>query len=76
VMWMLDHPAEGVRVPDELPHEFILKVSKPYLGRWISRPSDWTPLKDRDRTFDAWTRPDLDLRDPWQFRNFLVTDAG
>ena len=76
VLWMLDHPAEGVRVPDELPHEFILKVAKPYLGRWISRASDWTPLKDRDRSFDAWNKPDLDLRDPWQFRNFLVTDAG
>jgi len=75
-MWMLENPAEGVRVPDELPHEFILATAKPYLGRWISKPADWTPLTGRDRTFDAYTRPDLDPRDPWQFRNFLVTDAG
>lgn len=72
VLWMLEHPAEGVRVPDELPHEFILGVAKPYLGRWISKASDWTPLRGRDRSFDAYNRPDLDLRVPWQFQNFLV----
>ena len=73
---MLKNPAEGLRVPDELPHEFILGVAKPYLGRWISKASDWTPLKGRDRTFDAYNKPDLDRKDPWQFQNFLVTDAG
>jgi homospermidine synthase len=75
-MWMMENPAEGVRVPDELPHEFILKISKPYLGRWISKSSDWTPLKERDQTFAGYNKPDLDLKDPWQFKNFLVTDAG
>jgi homospermidine synthase len=48
----------------------------PYLGKWISKPSDWTPLKDRDQTFAKYNKPDLDLKDPWQFKNFLVTDAG
>ena len=76
VMWMMENPAEGVRVPDELPHEFILNIAKPYLGLWISKASDWTPLEGRDRTFAAYNKPDLDLKDPWQFRNFLVTDAG
>jgi homospermidine synthase len=76
VLWMLDHPAEGVRVPDELPHEVILSVAKPYLGRWISKASDWTPLKDRDRTFAAYNKPDLDVKDPWQFQNFLLQDSG
>ncbi|HVZ66187.1 MAG TPA: saccharopine dehydrogenase C-terminal domain-containing protein [Lacunisphaera sp.] len=75
-MWMMENPQEGVRVPDELPHDYILKIAKPYLGRWISKPSDWTPLKDRDQTFAKYNKPDLDLRDPWQFKNFLVTDAG
>lgn len=75
-MWMIQHPLEGVRVPDDLPHEFILKTAKPYLGRWISKPSDWTPLKGRDTTFAKYNQPDLDLKDPWQFKNFLVTDAG
>ena len=75
-MWMIRNPLEGVRVPDELPHDFILKVSKPYLGKWISKPYDWTPLKNRDTTFDAYAKPDLDRKDPWQFKNFLISDAG
>ena len=75
-MWMMENPTEGVCVPDELPHDYILKIAKPYLGRWISKASDWTPLKGRDQTFQKHNKPDLDLRDPWQFKNFLVTDAG
>lgn len=75
-MWMIENPEQGVRVPDELPHDYILNISYPYLGRWISKASDWTPLKGRDRTFARHNKPDLDLRDPWQFKNFLVTDAG
>lgn len=75
-MWMIENPARGVVVPDDLPHEYVLGVSKPYLGRFISKSSDWTPLRGRDRTFDRYNKPDLDLRDPWQFKNFLVTDAG
>ena len=75
-MWMIQNPQESVRVPDELPHDYILKIAKPYLGRWISKSSDWTPLKGRDSTFDSFAKPDLDRKDPWQFKNFLVTDAG
>lgn len=75
-MWMIENPEEGVRVPDELPHDYVLKIAKPYLGKWISKPSDWTPLKERDTTFDGYNKPDLDRKDPWQFKNFLVTDAG
>lgn len=75
-MWMIENPAEGVVVPDQLPHDYILKISKPYLGKWISKPCDWTPLKHRDTTFDKYNQPDLDRKDPWQFKNFLVTDAG
>lgn len=75
-MWMIENPEEGVRVPDELPHDYILKIAKPYLGKWISTSSDWTPLQSRDTTFDGYNKPDLDRKDPWQFKNFLVTDAG
>jgi homospermidine synthase len=73
-MWMMENPMEGVCVPDELPHDYILRIAKPYLGHWISKASDWTPLKERDTTFDGYVKPDLDRKDPWQFKNFLVTD--
>ncbi len=75
-MWMMENPLAGVVVPDELPHDYILGIAKPYLGRWISTKSDWTPLQQRDTTFDRHHQPDLDRKDPWQFKNFLVTDAG
>jgi len=73
-MWMMGNPAEGIRVPDELPHDYILDIAKPYLGRWISKPKDWTPLQDRANPFKGYNKPDIDQRDPWQFKNFLVTD--
>ncbi|MBS0632552.1 MAG: homospermidine synthase [Verrucomicrobia bacterium] len=75
-MWMIENPMEGVVVPDQMPHDYILDIAKPYLGKWISKSSDWTPLKGRDTTFDKFNKPDLDKKDPWQFKNFLVTDAG
>jgi homospermidine synthase len=75
--WMIENPMEGIRVPDELPHDYILGIAKPYLGRWISKPKDWTPLQDRVNPFQGFNRPDIDRKDPWQFKNFLITeDAG
>ena len=76
VMWMIENPERGVVVPDELPHEYILKISKPYLGKFISKPSDWTPLKHVTNPFKGYSKPDLDLKDPWQFKNFLVNGGA
>ncbi len=73
--WMLENPERGVCVPDDLPHEYVLGISKPYLGRFISTPSDWTPLKHYWNTFRGYNRPALDPSDPWQFKNFLITDG-
>lgn len=75
-MWMIENPEEGVRVPDQLPHDTILGISKPYLGNFISTPSDWTPLKDVVDGFAGYGKPKLDRRDPWQFCNFLVSDSS
>lgn len=74
VMWMIENPERGVLVPDDLPHERILEISKPYLGKLISTPSDWTPLAHYQNTFQGYNDPSLDWDDPWQFKNFLVHD--
>ncbi len=74
-MWMIENPAQGVHVPDDLPHEYILKVAKPYLGKWISKPTDWTPLKHYTNAFKGHNNPQVDYDDPWQFKNFLITDG-
>ncbi len=75
VLWMVKNPERGVVVPDDLPHEFVLKVAKPYLGRWISRSSPWTPLAHYTNAFEGFNNPQVDTSDPWQFKNFLVTDG-
>jgi homospermidine synthase len=74
-MWMIQNPDRGVVVPDELPHEYILKIAKPYLGKFISKPSDWTPLKHYVNAFNGYNKPDIDRKDVWQFKNFLITDG-
>ncbi|MCS5617001.1 MAG: saccharopine dehydrogenase NADP-binding domain-containing protein [Planctomycetota bacterium] len=74
-MWMIEHPAEGVKVPDDLPHDYVLGIAKPYLGTFHSLPSDWTPLTHYTNTFPGFNRPAIDESDPWQFKNFLLTDG-
>jgi homospermidine synthase len=74
-LWMLENPRQGLRVPDDLPHDYVLRISKPYLGHFISTPSDWTPLKHYTNFFRGFNRPQLDLSDPWQFKNFLITEG-
>jgi homospermidine synthase len=73
-MWMIENPERGVVLPDDLPHETILKISRPYLGRNLSVRSDWTPLKAQHNAFEGYNTPDLDRKDPWQFKNFLIQD--
>jgi len=75
-MWMIENPARGVVVPDDLPHDYVLSIAEPWLGRNLSVASDWTPLKGRHQQFQGHSTPDLDLSDPWQFQNFLVADLG
>jgi len=74
-MWMIENPSMGVCVPDDLPHDYVLGIAKPYLGKFISMPSDWTPLKHYSNTFPGYNKPALDTSDPWQFKNFLITDG-
>ncbi len=74
VAWMIDHPNEGLCVPDDLPWESVLKVAKDYLGTFHSGPTDWTPLKHRTDLFSQWgdEADSVDRDDPWQFTNFLL----
>jgi len=74
-MWMIENPASGVLLPEDLPHDRVLEISRPYLGDFLSLRSDWTPLKDLPQHFTGWNKPDFDFTDPWQFRNFLVKEG-
>jgi homospermidine synthase len=68
VIWAMQHPHEGVLEPDDLPHDEMLRIIRPYLGAVVGVYSDWTPLADRGWLFEE----DLDRDDPWRFRNFRV----
>ena len=72
-MWAIENPSEGFCLPDDLPHDEILKISKPYLGPFISKAVDWTPLKDRKNQFLDYGAKLPKPEDIWQFNTFLVT---
>ena len=72
VEWMIQNPQEGVCVPDDLPHDQILKVAKPYLGPFVSKAVNWTPLKHRVNLFGSYNGRSPDSDDAWQFTTFLV----
>jgi homospermidine synthase len=68
-MWLIENPYRGLVEPEEIDHDYILDICRPYLGPVVGCWSDWTPLKDRDVLFPE---PNLDRSDPWQFENFRV----
>jgi homospermidine synthase len=68
MIWALENPERGLVEPDEIDHERILDICRPYLGKVVGEYSDWNPLYDRERLFPE----DLDKGDPWQFKNFRV----
>ncbi len=74
IMWMIENPNKGVCIPDNLPHEHILNIAKPYLGKLISESSDWTPLKNYQVFFRENPAAYLDKRNIWCFNNFLFKD--
>lgn len=72
-IWAIENPNESFCLPDDLPHKEILKISKPYLGPFISQAVDWTPLKDRKNQFLDYGTKLPKPKDVWQFVTFLVT---
>jgi len=73
--WMIENPNKGFNLPDDLPHEDIMKISRPYLGPFISKPVDWTPLKNNDKTFRTLGLKKPKQKDLWQFTTFLISQS-
>jgi homospermidine synthase len=69
MVWALENPTAGIVEADEMDFRRCLELQKPYLGPIIGRYTDWTPLTNRPGLFPE----DIDRRDPWQFKNVLVT---
>lgn len=71
ILWALDHPNEGLVEAEDLDHDFVLEVARPYLGTLKGYYSDWTPLQNRGKIFPE-NQEQLDYSDPWQFVNIRV----
>jgi homospermidine synthase len=68
VIFAIENPNLGLVEPEEMDHNRILEISKPYLGEMIGEYTDWTPLYQRLWLFDE----DVDEDDSFQFKNFLI----
>lgn len=68
MVWAIENPRAGVVDADEIDWRRCLEVQMPYLGPVVGAFTDWTPLTNRPGLFAE----DVDLDDPWQFRNVIV----
>src|SRR5262249_33666786 len=66
--WAPENPTAGVGGVGEFDYRRCLEVQMPYLGPVIGAYTDWKPTDGRGVLFPE----DMDLKDPWQFRNVLV----
>jgi len=72
ITWMIEHPNQGVCLPDDVPYEHVLAVAMPYLGNFISEGYDWTPLNNRPALWDHASGQETAAKeDPWQFSSFV-----
>ena len=69
LVWVLNHPNEGIVEPEDMDFEEAIDVALPYLGKLTGTYTDWTPLKNRVPLFDE----PIDKQDPWQFVNFRLS---
>jgi homospermidine synthase len=70
--WIIRNPRAGVCLPEQLPHEEILEVARPYLGPFVSQAVDWAPGNYRDVAHTEFPDFPPSDNDPWQFSRFLV----
>ena len=73
INYMINHPNNGVCLPDDLDHREILDFVKPYLGKFLSISTQWTPLKRKD-SYLSYNKSIIKPEDLWQFTTFLVTN--
>jgi len=68
MIWAMENPARGIVEPDDMDFRRPLENLRALSGFGRGRVHDWTPLHERGELF----REDLDLSDPWQFKNVRV----
>jgi homospermidine synthase len=72
LFWMIRNPNEGVKLPDQLPHEEIMEVAMPYLGPVVSQPTDWMPPASRNLAAAQPGQYTIADAEPWRFGRFHI----
>jgi homospermidine synthase len=72
VRWMIQNPRKGICLPDDVDHEEVLKVARPYLGRFVSEEVSWTPRCEAARAITSFGEPPLKEENMWQFSSFRI----
>ena len=66
MVWAMKNPTAGIVDADEMDHQLLMDVARPYLGEVFGVYTDWTPIQGRGQLFPEA----FDAEDPWQFENF------
>jgi homospermidine synthase len=69
MVWAIQNPTQGIVDADEVDHQVLMDVARPYLGDILGVYTDWTPIQGRGELFPE----EFDAEDPWQFENFRVS---
>ncbi len=72
-VWALENPMMGLVEAEEMDHSRVLEIAKPYLGIVTGEYSKWTPIEGRTPADNPLFSQDIDMEDPWQFKNFRVS---
>jgi homospermidine synthase len=70
VMYLMEHPNEGIIHPEGMDHIDVLWLIESYLGPVKSIPVDWSPLDS------SVVYKELDKKNPFRFENFIVSYHG
>lgn len=46
IQWAIEHPRQGVVEAEDIPHEAVLSIALPYLGKVRGIKSDWHPARN------------------------------
>ena len=71
IMWAIENPNKGFNRPEDLPHEYVLSIAKPYLGTFVSKEFIWSPKARYTNWYREVKDNDLDESNLWGFQNFL-----
>jgi len=69
MVWAIKNPTAGIVDADEMDHQLLMDIARPYLGEVFGEYTDWTPIAGRGKLFPER----FDAEDPWQFENFRVS---